>query len=104
MTKKGRPLSVLAGVEDLGDIGVIHHRQRLPLGLEPGDDLGGIHARLDDLERDLAADRLFLLGHVDDTHAPFADLLEQLVGPDPRARALEQAVSIATVGAGAAIG
>ena len=34
-----------------------------------------VHARLDDLERDPAADRLGLLGHVDDAHAPFADLL-----------------------------
>ena len=45
----------------------------------------GVHARLDDLERDLAADWLLLLGHVDDAHAPFADLLEQLVGADHRA-------------------
>ena len=26
-----------AGVEDLGDVGVVHQRQGLPLGLEPGD-------------------------------------------------------------------
>ena len=41
----------------------------------------GVHARLDDLERDLAADRLLLLGHVDDAHAPFADLAERRYGP-----------------------
>ena len=75
-----------AGVEDLGDVGVVHQRQRLPLGLEAGDDLAGVHARLDDLERDLAADGLLLLGHVDDAHAAFADLLEQLVGADTGAR------------------
>ena len=28
-----------AGIEDPGDVGMVHHRQRLPLGLEPGDDL-----------------------------------------------------------------
>ena len=28
-----------AGVEDAGDVGVVHQRQGLPLGLEAGDDL-----------------------------------------------------------------
>ena len=32
-------------------------RQGLPLGLEAGDDLPGVHARLDDLERDLGGER-----------------------------------------------
>ena len=73
----GRP-----GIEHLGDVRVIHQGQRLPLGLEAGDDLLGIHARLDDLERHLAPNRLRLLGHEDDAHAPFADLLQQLVGAD----------------------
>ena len=71
-----------AGVEDLGDVGVVHQGQRLPLGLEAGDDLLGVHARLDDLQGHLAAHRLGLLGHVDDAHAAFADLLQQLVGAD----------------------
>ena len=61
---------------------MIHHRQRLPLGLEAGDHLLGVHARLDDLQRDPAADRLGLLGDIDDAHSPFADLLQQLVGAD----------------------
>ena len=30
-----------AGIEHPGDVGVVHQRQRLPLGLEPGDDLRG---------------------------------------------------------------
>ena len=46
-----------AGVEHPGDVGVVHQRQGLALGLEPGDDLPGVHARLDDLQGDLAADR-----------------------------------------------
>ena len=74
-----------AGVEHAGDVGMVHHRQRLPLGLEAGDHLPAVHAGLDDLERHAAADRLLLLGHVDDAHAPFADLLQQLVGADLRA-------------------
>ena len=44
-----------------------------------------VHARLDDLERDLAAHGLRLLGHVDDAHAAFADLLQQLVAADDSA-------------------
>ena len=31
-----------------------------------------------------------LLGHVNDAHAPFADLLEQMVGTDPRPHSLGQ--------------
>jgi hypothetical protein len=33
-------------------MGWSHQRQSLPLGLEPGDDLRGVHAQLDDFERD----------------------------------------------------
>ena len=68
-----------AGVEHLGDIGMVHERQRLALGLEPGDDLLGVHAQLDDLEGDPAADGLLLLGQIDHPAAALADLLEQLV-------------------------
>ena len=39
----------------------------------------GVHAQLDDLERDAAADRLGLLGHIDHPAAAFAELLQQLV-------------------------
>ena len=73
------------GVEHLGDIGVIHQGQRLPLGLEAGQHLATVHARLHQLERDFALHRLRLLGHVDRAHAPFADLLQQLVRPNHRA-------------------
>ena len=41
-----------ACVEHPGDVRVVHHGQGLPLGLEAGDDLAGVHARLDDLEGD----------------------------------------------------
>ena len=77
-------------IEDPGNVLVVHHRQRLPFGLETSNDLLAVHARLDDLERDLALDGLRLLGHVNDAHAPFADLLEQLVGTDPRPHSLGQ--------------
>ena len=68
-----------AGVEHLRDVRMVHHRQRLALGLEPGDDLPAVHAQLDDLEGDAAFDRLALLGHPDFAKAAFADLLQQLV-------------------------
>ena len=35
-----------AGVEDLGDVGVVHQRQGLPLGLEPGQDGPRVHPGL----------------------------------------------------------
>ena len=39
MTKYGRPVVGRAAVEHLGDVGVVHQRQRLPLGLEAGEHL-----------------------------------------------------------------
>ena len=66
---------------------MVHQGQGLALGLEPGDDLPGVHAGLDDLEGHLALDRLELLGHEHHPEAAFADLLQQLVAPDDRARA-----------------
>ena len=71
-----------AGIEHLGDVRMVHHRQRLPLRLEPGDHLPGVHAQLDDLERDPPAHRLGLLGHVDHAAAAFAELLASLVPAD----------------------
>ena len=73
-----------SGVEHAGNVGVVHEGQRLPLRLEVGDDLGGIHARLDDLEGDHAADGLHLFGHVDDAEAALADLLEEFVRANDR--------------------
>ena len=61
---------------------MIHQRQRLALGLEPGDDLFRVHAQLDDLEGHPAADRLLLFGHIDHSAAAFANLLEEFVTPD----------------------
>ena len=49
-----------------------------------------VHARLDDLQGDRAADRLRLLGHEDDAHAPFADLLQELVRADHACRAVRR--------------
>jgi hypothetical protein len=64
---------------------MIHKRQRLSLGLETGDHFLGIHTRLDDFQRNLTANRICLLGDINDAHAPFTDLLHQLVRPNHRA-------------------
>ena len=63
-----------AGVEDLGDVGMIHHGQGLALGFEAGDDLPGVHAQLDHFERDAAADGFGLFGDIDHAAAAFAEL------------------------------
>ena len=83
-----------AAVQHAGDVGVVHQGQRLPLGLEAGDDLPGVHARLDQLDGDQALDRLGLLGHPDAAHAAFADLLDELVRADHRAGAFRDRLVI----------
>jgi hypothetical protein len=76
-----------AAVEDLGDIGMVHHRQRLTLLLEPLEDGAGAHARLDELERHLPFDRCGLVGDPDLAHAALAELLgERVAAGDDRAR------------------
>ena len=71
-----------AGVEHLGDIRVVHQRQSLTLGLKAGDELARVHSLLDDLHRHTPFDGPQLLGQINDTHAAFAKLLQQLVRPD----------------------
>jgi hypothetical protein len=78
----------LASVQDMGDVGMLHDRQRLPLSLESRDHLPRVHARLEDFQRHLASNRLRLLGHEHHAEAPLADLLEQLVRADDRAGTL----------------
>src|SRR5205814_1799880 len=56
-----------AGIEDLRDIRMIHHRQRLSFGLEASDHGLSVHSEFDDLKGDAAPDRLGLLGDIDDT-------------------------------------
>ena len=77
-----------AGVEHLGDVGVVHQGQRLAFRTEAGQDLAAVHAGLDELQRHRAPHRLGLLGHVDRAHPTLADRLEELVGADHRAGVL----------------
>ena len=64
---------------------MVHQSQGLPLRLEAGNYLPGVHAGLDELDRDQALDRFGLLGHPDRAHAALADLFEQLVRADDHA-------------------
>src|SRR5439155_21785658 len=77
-----------SGIEDAGDVEMVHHRQGLAFGLEAGDHLAAVHAGLNDFQGYLALDGLDLLGHEDCTHAAFAELLQELVRADDRAGAL----------------
>jgi hypothetical protein len=74
-----------AGVEHLGDVRMLHQRQRVLLRREASDHLPAVHPGFDEFQRDHAPDRVRLLGHVHGAHASFADLLEELVRADRRA-------------------
>jgi len=69
---------------------MLHQCQGLTLRLEPGHDLLGVHPQLDDLERNLAGDRLGLLSHEHQPESTFPDLLEDLVTAYHRARTFHQ--------------
>ena len=71
------------GVEHLGNIRVLHHGQCLPLLFKTGDDLLGVHPHLDDLQRHAPPHRRLLVRHPHGAEPAFADLLAQLVRPDP---------------------
>lgn len=58
---------------------MIHHRERLALGLEARHDRPAVHAQFDDLEGDVAFDRFLLFRHPDLAKSAFADLFEQFV-------------------------
>ncbi len=61
---------------------MLHQRERLAFALEPGDHLLTVHARADHFQRDVAADRLGLLGVEDDTHPALAQLADEPVRAD----------------------
>ncbi len=65
------------GVQHPGDVGVVHHGQRLPFRVEALEHGLCVHPRFDEFERDLAFDRLGLLGDPDLAHAAFADLFDE---------------------------
>ena len=63
--------------------GMVHQRQRLQLRLEPRDAPAVVSMPgLMILSATRRRTGSLLVGHVDDAEAPFADLLQQLVGAD----------------------
>lgn len=54
----------------------------LALGLKPRHHLASVHAQLDDLQRDTAADGLLLLSHVNHAETTLADSLQKFVTAD----------------------
>ena len=80
--KIGAALCRGSRIEHPGDVRVIHQCQRLPLGLEPGDNLPRVHAELDHLQGHLTFYRLLLLGHPHRAAAALANLFDQFVAAD----------------------
>ena len=70
--EKWAPVRGDVGVEDAGDVGMVHHRERLPLIGEARQDMAAVHADLDHFEGHHAADGRGLFGAVNGAHAAFA--------------------------------
>ena len=66
------PFRGRAGIEDLGDVRVIHHGERLTLVVEAGQHLGRIHAELHNFKSHPPVNGLKLFGQVNRAHAAFA--------------------------------
>src|SRR6266850_5300374 len=73
-------------IEHLGDAGVVHQRQCLPLGFKPGDHVLRVHSRFDDFQGDPPSDRLLLFCHVNHPASALTNLLQQLVTANAVAR------------------
>src|SRR5512139_1654197 len=65
-----------------GDIWVVQQRKGLAFGLETGDYLPRIHARLDDFQRNHAFYRFILLSKVNNGKTALAKHTQELVRPD----------------------
>jgi hypothetical protein len=84
-----------SAVEHLGDVGMVHHRQRLALLLESRDHLLRVKAEAHDLERDALDERLapFRKPHLAET--AFAERRDEPVRADgPPARAASSCPSV----------
>src|SRR6266542_2859052 len=73
-------------IKHLGDVGVVHQRQCLPLRFKPGDHALRVHSRLDNFQCDPPPDRFLLFRHVNYPASALTYLLEQLVMADAVAR------------------
>lgn len=100
----GVALLARAGVVDLGDAGVVHDGEGLALGLEAVDDLARGHARLDDLERDVALEGDGLRGEVDGAEPALAEDPLDGVAADAGAGALGPGGAAGASGVGGGLG
>ena len=67
----------LPGIEDAGDVFMLHERQRLPFGGKATKDDGAIHAAFEDLDRHEALDGLHLLRTINDAESTLAQLVQK---------------------------
>src|ERR1051325_6742925 len=79
-----------AGVEDFGNVRMVHQSQGLPFGFEASNYLPGIHSQLDDFERDAAFHWLLLFRYIDGAEAAFAELFEKFVAANDSPRAFRK--------------
>ena len=77
--KVRRTLIGLSSIQNLRNILMIHHRQRLTLGLKTIDDLLRVFAGSNKLKRYLAFDGFSLLGDIDSAHTSFGNLADNFV-------------------------
>src|SRR4051794_34072211 len=73
--KEWTPCVGCSCIKHPGNPRMIHQCERLPFCLKPADHGNGIHSQLDHLQRYVPSYRLDLLGHVNDSTAPFAYFL-----------------------------
>jgi hypothetical protein len=68
-----------SSIKHMRNVGVFQQGQSLPFGLKASNYLLGIHARLDDFQRDPAFDWSLLFGKVNYTAATFSQYAEEFV-------------------------
>ena len=68
--------------QDLGDVGVVHHRQRLALVVKAGEYLVGVHPEFYNFEGYLPANGFALLGQVHGAHTAFTQRSNNLVAAE----------------------
>ena len=82
ITKYGRPVSVAPASKTCAMFGMVHQRQRLPLGLEAGDDLRVSMPSLMTLSATRRRTGSSLLGQVHDAHAAFAEDADRAISAE----------------------
>ena len=75
-----------ARVQDPGDVGMVHHGQRLAFGLESRNHRARVHSQFDDFQRHPPPHGFGLFGHIHHSAAAFAQFLANFIAPDDVAR------------------